>query len=739
MAPLCYTFGSHVFTPQSGDLRKHGLPLKLQRKPQQVLQALLERPGETVTRQELQARLWPSDSFVDFDQGLNVAIKKLRDALCDSAEQPRWVETVPGIGYRFIGVTAVQNDTPAPVPGPPPIGTTATPIGAGQIRQIEGKPDWNASPTGLVAGDFTISRRPGKLPAQWVAIAFAVFLLAVLLLAFGGLATRPRLQAKPLRASIALPDGAALVTSGDYAGLALSPDGTQLVFSVTGLGGQNALWLRRMDSLTVEPIPGTEGGSFPFWSPDGASLGYFADRELKRLNFADGTIIALCGAPDGRGGSWSKDNIILFAPGVRGPIHEVVASGGKPVPLTTLGDGQYTTHRWPVFLPDGKHFVFMAANHDVLSKPAAIYLGSLDGTEPKFLTGAESNAIPVSDALLFVSGNKLVLRHLDVHTASLQASASIIAETVQRDSGTWYANFTATTGTLLYLPGIDGASTHVLSWYSSDGHRIRDVGRGPYFALSLAPDGKTVATVCGDPDMNICLVRDDGTVMRITDAPINYPPAWSLDSSKVAFGTHRQQGSYEIAMKSLESGSLERVVMHSSVGLSANSWHPDGQHILVSRDDGDKDELLVLDVRTGGVRNYLPSAPGLLDGQISPDGQWVAYQSRNSGSDEVYISAFPLPTITCRVSNTGGAGPRWRGDSRELYFLGPAKTLYAATIVPEEGGLKIGAPRPLFQPPMLPAPWDQWSFDADRTGSKFVLATRVQDHSELVLLTDWIR
>ncbi len=733
-----YKFGAYLFIPQTGDLTKHGLPLKVQRKPQQILQALLEHPGETVSRHELHARLWQSDTFVDFDQGLNVAIKKLRDALCDSAEQPRWVETVSGSGYRFIGTVEALDEAPLSVPVAAALDDKASSVGTRPVQQIETKPDWATAPTGQAASDSARFGRPGKVHARWVAVASAALLLAAFVA--GLTVVRPGPKPKPLRASIAFPDDVALVASGDNAGLALSPDGTRLVFSAAGPDGQTILWSRLMESLAAERIPGTEGGSFPFWSPDGASLGFFAGGELKRLNLAGGTIIAVCGAPNGRGGTWSRDNIILFAPDVRSPIHEVAANGGKPVPLTTLAGGQFTTHRWPVLLPDGKHFVFMAANHDLLSNPAAIYLGSLDGGEPKFLTDAESNAIPISDALLFVSGNKLMSRHLDVRTATLQANATIVAEAVERDSGMWYANFTATPAALLYRPGLDATSGHVLSWFDSDGHRIRDGERGPYFSLSLAPNGTMVAVVCGDPDMNICLVREDGAVTRITDAPINYPPAWSPDSSKVAYGTHRHQGRYEIVVRSLASGSPERVIMHSASGLSANSWHPDGQHLLVSRDDGGKGELLVLDERSGEVRNYLPRTPGLLNGQISPDGQWIAYQSRNSGSDEVYISSYPAPAITYRVTTTGGAGPRWRGDSRELYLLGPAKTLYAVTITPESGGLKIGGPHPLFQPPMLPSPWDQWSFDVNRAGTRFVIATvGDENRSQLVLVIGWNR
>jgi DNA-binding winged helix-turn-helix (wHTH) protein len=266
MASPQYTFGAYTFNPTTGELRKHDISVKLQRKPQQVLVALLERAGEPVSRPELHVRLWHGDTFVDFEQGLNVAVKKLRDALCDSADEPRYVQTVPGIGYRFIGQlegvpAAIQQPAAAPVT----VSASAPAVSAEFEKPNLSTMNWTR-----------------RFRASVALISAAVLAIAL----FAASSSLRHGHAKPMRVTLSFEPDVRMVTIGDEAGLALSPDGRRVVFSAMDASGRTKLWLRRLDVLQPEPLPGTESGSFPFWAPTGDKLGFFADAKLKWLDLA---------------------------------------------------------------------------------------------------------------------------------------------------------------------------------------------------------------------------------------------------------------------------------------------------------------------------------------------------------------------------------------------------------------------------------------------------------------------
>jgi len=726
MAPARYRFGPYEYDSHAGILRKQGLRIKLQRKPQSVLKALLERPGETVSRVDLHARLWPEDTFVDFDQGLNVAIKKVRDALCDSADEPLYVETVSGFGYRFVARLDLDERD---IGGSEAI--KVVPSNGSAVPQINRPPRQQevAETSGL---RNWLERSSVVLGSVLALIALAIWVSSV----------RSNKNLTPVKSVITLPPEIRLSTVGDDSGIAISPDGTRAVFSAVGEDGRVTLWLRRMESLEPQRLPGTEGGQFPFWSPDGNKVAFFASDRLKRSNLTDSSVVTICDAESGRGGSWSRDDVILFASGTRGPIYRVSAAGGNPRPVTSLDGAKYSSHRWPEFLADGKHFVFLAASHESASTPSVLYLGSLDGDTPQFLTQADSNAKPVGSSLLFVASGKLISQSFDMKRHSLKPHASIVAEGVKYFGGLWYACFTATANVLLYRPAEEIASGQTIAWFDSTGKLLKNLIRpGPYFSASLAPDGSAVATVCGDPDMNICVIRPDGAVTKLTDAPINCCVAWAPDSGQIAYSIHRGPSRYGIAIKSVNSPAPEVQKLVSSIESGQPvSWHPDGQHLLISREESaaGRWSLMVLDLLANSVHSYLPRVSSAAQARFSPNGNWVAYESSESGVEQIYISSYPVPTIQYRVTSSGGIAPHWRGDGRELYYLGPGQTLSTVSVSEGDGRLQFGQPRRLFRPLLLPFPRDKYSFDVDRAGTRFLIdTTGVIGRYELVLGTNW--
>ena len=352
---------------RSGDLRKAGARLNLPDQPLQFLTALLERPGELVTRDELRQRLWADDTFVDFEHGLNAAVKRLRDTLGDSADTPRFIETLPRRGYRFI----------APVSrGDQSLESRPVPV-RGTERQGADEPPR--------VGHF--ARRPRAAVAATSIGAVLVVVLAMLVTP--AILKRSRSSGGDLvRFAIEPPQDARFSTT-----LALSPDGSRIVFGVVDSHGEDQLWVRSLDALESRALPGTEGGICPFWSPDGRHLGFFAHGRIKTIDVLGGPPETLCDcAPSPRGGSWNREGVIIFAPDSRSALWRVPSTGGPRTPLTTLDPAiRAGSHRWPHFLPDGRHFVYLLLSGQV--EQQGLYVGSIDSGEVIRLVDANSSAV----------------------------------------------------------------------------------------------------------------------------------------------------------------------------------------------------------------------------------------------------------------------------------------------------------------------------------------------------------
>jgi len=360
-------FGPFELDLHSGELHKNGMKIRLADQPLQILTLLLERPGQVVTREELRQRLWSSETFVDFEHGLNAAVKRLREALGDSADTPRFIETLPRHGYRFIFTAPVDGpELPAP-----------------------------ASNSSVVA-----SRRTKT------AVALTVITVIRSIAAVAGLlalihASRVSSGQRLVLAAIEEPAGFDFAYVSDGAPV-LSPDDQRMAVvaaTVTGPHPGSTIIVHTMSSGVAVPLAGTEGGTFPFWSPDGKHLGFFAHGKLEKAELGGGPVQVLCDAPDGRGGSWSQSGTIVFAPETEGPLMAVSDGGGTPSALPAARkEVAHFSNRNPVFLPDGKHFLFTVRGGN--ETVGSVYAGSLDGSEPKQVLTAASN-IAYSDGYLF--------------------------------------------------------------------------------------------------------------------------------------------------------------------------------------------------------------------------------------------------------------------------------------------------------------------------------------------------
>ncbi len=489
------------------------------------------------------------------------------------------------------------------------------------------------------------------------------------------------------------------------ASFALSPDGRQIVFVATG-DGASRLWLRSFASTTAQPLAGTEGASYPFWSPDGRSIGFFAERVIKQLDLGAAAPRTLASALSGVGGTWNADGDIVFAPSLTTSLMRMTAAGGAPVVVTTLAP-QQQGHTVPHFLPDGRRFLFYVRG---APDTAGIYLGALDGSVPTRVTAADSAGVYLSSGwLLWVRAGTLVAQRLDMAQVTITGEPVSLADGVAVDGLSFRSAVSvAATGLVAYRTG--SGSQRQLTWIDRSGTARGTLG-DPDSSLSgprLSPDGRRVVverTVQGNTDLWLL----DGTrTSRFTfDAAQDNRPAWSRDGSRIVFRSLRTNLG-DIYQKLPGGAGGEEMLLASDQAKVPSSWSPDGRFLLyTSGDPQTSQDLWVLRMvgdRTPSV--FLKTPFRESNAALSPDGRWVAYQSNESGQAEIYVRPFAPPGAAgtpagaaggqWQVSTAGGVYPVWRPDGKELYYVNPAGAMMAAPVAVSAATLEPGAPAVLF-------------------------------------------
>jgi len=583
---------------------------------------------------------------------------------------------------------------------------------------------------GSVSGVHTaspISVRRGARVREWFAWIFcALAIIAVivlsLVLGFSG-------GEKPVvRMQIATPEKLQFNFVGDNGGPpVISPDGKNVVFAARA-EGKNQLFLRPLDKLKPQPIAGTEDGTFPFWSPDSRSIAFFVEGKLKRADLAGGPPVTICDAPVGRGGSWSTNGMIVFSPTFTEALLQVPATGGIPTAATKLSD-KYTTHRWPWFLPDGHHFLYLAANHAATtSTTTAVFWASLDGRDNKLLFTSPSNAIYASGHLLYVRDNTLMAQPFDGSSGQLQGDPVPLNDDVQVDGTVWRGTFSASdNGALVYQPGVLGAR-HRLTWFDRSGKELGSVSGPDAFSLmELSPDDRKVAVTIGDP-VGMIWIYDmlHNSRTRFTFGnDSNVDAIWSRDGKKIAYleGDVNNAFSRKVIVKASD-GSGEAIQLLDigtvhTLQQELNDWSPDLRYILYESGtvgEGNGIDLWLLPL-SGDKPFPLLSSPGDQQfAQFSPDGRWVAYSSSETGRPEIYVVPFPATGSKWQISTNGGTRPRWRRDGKEIVFEveGSGKVM-SAQVNGRGPNFEVGEVRPLFETTNLPPnnAGSQWSLTSD--------------------------
>ncbi|MCA1642389.1 MAG: protein kinase [Acidobacteria bacterium] len=559
--------------------------------------------------------------------------------------------------------------------------------------------------TAVVTAEASKPEHRSKLIARLGWIAAALFLVSTLALAFLHFRrTEPR--AETMRFTIPAPEKSA------YRGtLALSPDGRRLAFIVTGPGG-NSLWVRALDSLEARQLPGTEGADFPFWSPDGRSVGFFAGNKLKRIDVAGGAPQVLADATtDPRGAAWAPDGTIIFTPDFTSPLLKVSAAGGTVEPVTALDQSrQQTSHRWPSFLPDGRHFLYFSRG--TKKDAEGIYAGSLDTKEVKFLLNTNLRGVyaqadgATAGYLLFMRDKSLMAQPFDAERLQLSGEPAVVAEGVltfpEEGGPTAYAAFSASAnGRLSYLPG--NIALDQMGWFDRAGKSLGSVGpQGLLGELWLSPDGKRVAFDRRDlqsPDIWLLDLARSTTTRFTFDAAADTSPVWSADGSRIFFSSNRDGGKFSLYQKVSSGAGGDELLLKTETNAFADDWFSGkaGEFIIYESESGlNRFDLMVLPL--AGERKpypFLQTEFNETHAQFSPDGRFVAYVSDESGRAEVYVQSFPAAGGKWQISTGGGDQPQWRRDGRELFYMAPDKTLMAVPIA-AGGSFEPGSPAALF-------------------------------------------
>jgi Tol biopolymer transport system component len=561
-----------------------------------------------------------------------------------------------------------------------------------------------------------------KLPLLlWASVAAALFLAVALTWLF---ARRPVVAE---RMQFAIP------VTGEVSHMALSPDGSMLVFvSPNDKTGIPMLYLQRIGSDDVRLLPGTEGASYPFWSPDGANIAFFGNGRLQKLAIAGGVPQALTRVWAARGGSWSSGNVIIYEPDSGSPLWRINADGSGAEQATHVSGTETVSHRFPVFLPDGKRFLFWSGNFGGLKedKTSGIYLGALDSKEVKLLVLCHSSFALDSTHLYYADDERhLVAVSFDSRSGTIFGNTRVIANLVAFQPSTyWAALTTASNSTLIYNTSA-GPSLSVLTWMDRTGKQLAQVGEPAVQCNpNLSPDRSRVVVDVSDEKANnvdIWLESTSGADnSRFTfDPPEEVVGVWSRDGATLAY---RIAGAGAAGIILKRANGLEQGRRIFRPGLSddvvPNSWSADGEKLVFTHQSPTGYDLELISSAGGEAQKLQLGSGNQSNGMISPDGKWLAYASDESGNWEIYVTTFPGAAGKWQVSRGGGTEPRWRGDGREVFYLGP-NGMMTAVPVSTLGTFSSGTPVPLFQfhgrAPISST--DVFSYDVTKDGKRFLV------------------
>ena len=507
------------------------------------------------------------------------------------------------------------------------------------------------------------------------------------------------------------------------------------------------MYVRPLNSLTAQPLNGTDEATYPFWSPDGRELGFFGGGKLKTIHADGGPLQIVCDVTSARGGAWSKDGTIVYTSSTMTPLMRVPVSGGTPEPASQFDAARgENSHRFPVFLPDGKHFFFWArTSHG--AQENLLYIGELGSLKAKPLIKSDTMAEYASGHLLLVRDQILMAQPFNPNSLTLSGESQPLVEHIVMNPASSRPLFsTSTTGTLIYQSGLTSGGWMLL-WSDRSGKQIGSLAQsGRYLGTSLSPDGTRVATMIfegaqGIGDIWIFDVTR-GTSTRLTFGPSSHAaPKWSFDGKTIYYMSNGK-GSPHIYAKAADGSGAERTVMETPGAIEYPlAASPDGRYLAYERKILPSESgfhlwaLLLM-----GEAKPFPVVQTAFDERnaaISSDSKWMAYDNDESGRREVYITAFPGGGAKWQVSTSGGTIPKWRKDGKELFFLDNADNIMAVDVMVSGDAIRLGTPHVLFQAVGIQR--DAGAYDVNADGTRFLINSgNLKEGSEpFTLVQNW--
>ena len=574
---------------------------------------------------------------------------------------------------------------------------------------IEAAPSASASPT---------ASTPARPKRAWVPWSIA----AVLAFGLAGVGTIAvsHLQEKPLPIEFGIPAPDGSLFSSAAPQFDISPDGRTVAFVAVNETTRVAMmWVRPLGSSTARMLPGTEQATFPFWSPDSKFIGFFASGKLKKVQVAGGPAIALADSAQARGGTWNADNVIVFAPGPNDPIKRVsAAEPGATADATKLGPGE-ASHRFPSFLPDGRHFIYWSG---LGGDPPQLKVGSLDSLEAVSLGPSDVGGLFAAGHLFFSIGGILLAQPFDPVALRKIGDPFPVVEQISTDVNVFHAAFAGSSSAIAFARGSSRPAR--LTWVDRTGKTLSTVGDpGGYLNLSLSPDERraavTVNTGAARDIWIVDLARATPSQFTFGSSGINSLPVWSDDGSWIMFSSTRA-GPYQLYRKPSNGSGTDDVLLKADRTTLGTDLSRDGKFAAFSRSSSGTG-MDIWTVALTGDRNpvVFVQSPAVEDGAaFSPDGKWIAYESTESGGrPEIYIRPFPVAAGQIRVSRDGGTQPQWRADGKELFFLGLDNMITAVDVTPGPQH-SVAVPHALF--PFAQTSVVRHAYAVSRDGSKFL-------------------
>jgi Tol biopolymer transport system component len=592
----------------------------------------------------------------------------------------------------------------------------------------------------VIASPVPVVTRRGRERLAWTMTGLLAMVSVVAVAVAIAVTLRPTPAAREVRLEITTPP------TTDQVSLALSPDGEKLVFAAES-EGQPRLWLRSLEAGSAHPLPGTDRGAYPFWSPDSRSIGFFAEGKLKRLDIAGGPAQTLADALIGRGGTWSRNGVILFAPSTFSRIFRVSDRGGEPVAVTGGEMPKAVGYRFPQFLPNGRHFLFSVVG---AAQDRGVYVASLDGSVMRRLVDADTAVVLASGHLLFVRQGALFVQSFDPVRLELAGNPFPVAEDILFSGAVNISVLSSSNaGSIVYRTRAASDQRQFL-WFDRSGKEMGRVGE-PDTAIpanpQLSPDGRRVAlNRSTNGQLGIWLLETRGGVLsRFTfdGAPDAYP-VWSPDSRRLVFVSNRK-GTLDLYEKPASGGGMEEPLLVTPEDKVPTDWSVDGRIVLYRRGAPNHDfDIWALPM--DGNRKAFPviqTDSDERDGQFSPDGKWIAYESNESGRFEIYVQPFPGPGGKRQMSTNGGAQVRWRPNGKELFYIGLDGRLMAAPFRLGSNGQAVepGTPASLFATRIPGGPLQaglKQQYVVSRDGQRFLInSLMAATASPITLVLNW--